>query len=101
MKAITESVLKERGKRKSYVLLHVTSKPHGGHLSGSKDISISDLRKKAKQLFPNKEKEIIVYSDDERQAEDAVRQLESLGYKNVIEFESGMEGWKALATHHT
>ena len=89
MKFITQEVLNRKIQIDDNItLVHVTKSKKGHqHPFGFSDISFYLLKKKAEKIFPDKEQNIIVFSEEEKDAENAVKYLEHLGYKNVVDLE--------------
>jgi len=66
------------------------------HIPGSKNIPLDQLEEQAPKEFPDKGREIVVYcaSLECQASPKAAKQLEEMGYTNVSDFESGVQGWK-------
>lgn len=66
------------------------------HITGSKNIQEAELEERIPKELPDKEKEVIVYcASTECQASPrSAKKLEEMGYKNVIDFEAGVQGWE-------
>ena len=66
------------------------------HIPGSINIPSGKMMKRAKEELPEKDEEIIVYcaSTSCKASTKAGEKLEEMGYENVVEFDSGISGWK-------
>lgn len=66
-----------------------------GHLPGAIQIDHTEIKEKAPELLPDKEAKIVVYCANAecQNSVNAVRALESMGYKNVYEYPEGKQDW--------
>jgi rhodanese-related sulfurtransferase len=99
MKTITAKGLKKKiDKKEDMILVDAlnTVEYRRRHIPGSVNIPYNKATEKAKKLLPDKKKEIIIYCENERCHASLIvaKKLISLGYKNVIEFSGGVEGWE-------
>ena len=75
-------------------LLHVMTKQgKHAHPPGFRDVTLAMLKHDTKQMIPDKEQDIIIYSEEQQQTEYVVHYLEKLGYKNVVDLEPSMTEW--------
>ncbi len=65
------------------------------HIPGSINIPLEDMEKKAEELL-KKDKEIVVYCGNLKctMSSQAAEILTKLGYKDVYDFEGGLQFWK-------
>ena len=77
------------------VLLDVRTQEEfdNGHIPGALLLPYDEIDKKALQVLPEKEKEIIIYCRNGRRSAIAKDSLEALGYTNVKDF-GGMNRWQ-------
>lgn len=77
------------------VLLDVRTQEEfdNGHIPGALLLPYDEIDKKALQVLPEKEKEIIIYCRSGRRSAIAKDSLEALGYTNVKDF-GGMNRWQ-------
>lgn len=61
------------------------------HLSGSKNITIENLRKEVIKKFPDKRKRIIVYCSSGTRSLAACQMLREMGYKKVYNIQGGID----------
>lgn len=99
MKTITAKELKKKlDGKKDFILIDVLSKESfdAKHIPGSINIPVGEIEQNAPKEFPDKGKEIIVYCASEscQASPNAARKLKEMGYKNVVDFEEGLAGWK-------
>jgi len=99
MKIVSPKELKEKIDAKGdFELIDVLSKEsfEGQHVPGSKSIPVDEIEERAPKELTDKNKEIIVYCASEtcHASPTAAKALEEMGYTNVIEFKSGLAGWK-------
>jgi len=99
MKTITAQELKKKMEEDSEVpVINVLPKEYFDkkNIPGSKNIPEAELEERAPKELPDKDKEVIVYcASTECQASPrSAKKLEEMGYKNVIDFEAGVQGWE-------
>jgi rhodanese-related sulfurtransferase len=97
-KLITSGTLKGMiDKNEDFILVDVLSSESykGEHIPGSINIPLEDIEKKAKTLL-EKDKEIVVYCGNLKctMSSQAAEILTKLGYKNVYDFDGGLQFWK-------
>lgn len=67
-----------------------------GHLPGARNLPPNRVQELASERIPSKDSEVIVYcaSADCDASVKAARELEELGYTNVLHYEGGKADWK-------
>lgn len=67
-----------------------------GHLPGALNLPPDEVRRRAHELVPNRETEIVVYCANRGcpASTEAADELENLGYANVLEYLDGKADWK-------
>lgn len=65
-----------------------------GHLENAVLIPHSDLDDRSDELPDDKEELILLYCRSGNRSQDAAQTLLDLGYTNIIELASGINGWK-------
>ena len=77
-----------------YIILDVREQDEfeNGHIPGAVLIPYTEIDKKAEELLPDKEIQILVYCRSGRRSKIASESLGKLGYKNVKEF-GGITDW--------
>lgn len=65
------------------------------HIPGSLNIPEPEMGRRALQELPDRDREIVVYcsSTASQASARAARTLRALGYRSVLEYKSGIEGW--------
>lgn len=65
------------------------------HLPGALQMDYTEVKERAHKLLPDKDAQVVVYcaSAQCQNSSKAARTLESLGYKDVYEYEEGKEHW--------
>ncbi len=65
------------------------------HLPGALQMDYTEVGERAHTVVPDKDAHIVVYcaSPECQNSSKAARTLDSLGYKNVYEYEEGKEHW--------
>ena len=76
-----------------YYVIDVRSKIEyrEGHLNGSVNIPLKELKKRIEKMQPDKEKKMLVYCQSGIRSKKAVRILNGLGYQNVCHLKGGLE----------
>lgn len=66
-----------------------------GHLPGAIQIDHTEIKEKAPKLLPDRKGKIVVYcaNTECQNSVNAVKALESLGYKEVYEYPEGKQDW--------
>lgn len=90
-----EELQQKLNEKAPIVLLDVRTQEEfdNGHIPGALLLPYDEIDKKAAQLLPEKEKEIIIYCRSGRRSAIAKDSLEALGYTNVKDF-GGMNRWQ-------
>ncbi len=101
-KAITREHLKERlDHDEDFVLVNVLSPEafEKERVPCSINVPLLELKERAPGLWPDKEKEIIVYCSSYAcdTSPKAAELLEGLGYTNIMEFKGGLTDWEDAA----
>ena len=67
-----------------------------GHIPGAIQIDHTEIKDKAPGLLPDKDARIVVYCANTQcqNSANAVKALQSLGYKNVREYVEGKQDWQ-------
>ena len=67
------------------------------HLPGAVNLPVDEIARRASQMLPVSDAEIVVYCLDENctAASQAARMLRNLGYRNVREYRGGKADWRA------
>lgn len=65
-----------------------------GHLENAVLIPHSDLESRSNELPEDKEELILLYCRSGNRSQDAAETLLDLGYTNIIELATGINGWK-------
>ena len=65
-----------------------------GHLEGAMLIPHSDLEERADELPEDKDELIHLYCRSGNRSVDAANTLIDLGYTNIVELKTGINGWK-------
>ena len=67
-----------------------------GHLPGARNLPVEEIGRRASELIPGKDSEVVVYCASRTcdASEKAARKLESLGYTNVYDYLDGKADWK-------
>ncbi len=65
-----------------------------GHLEGAVLIPHSDLEERSDELPEDKEELILLYCRSGNRSQEAAETLIDLGYTNIIELATGINGWK-------
>jgi rhodanese-related sulfurtransferase len=67
------------------------------HLPGAVNLPVDEIPRRARQLLPTNDAEVVVYCLDENcaAASQAARMLRSLGYRRVREYRGGKADWRA------
>ncbi|MBW4555796.1 MAG: rhodanese-like domain-containing protein [Trichormus sp. ATA11-4-KO1] len=66
-----------------------------GHITGSIQIPLDELVKRAK-LFLHIERQIYIYGDNDAQATHAAQKLREAGFTNATEIKGGLTAWKTV-----
>lgn len=68
-----------------------------GHLPGALNLPPDDVRRRAHELIPSRDTEVVVYcgNRDCHASTHAANELESLGYTRVLDYLDGKADWKA------
>ena len=98
-KAITREHLKERlDQDEDFVLVNVLSLEgfEKGRVPCSINVPLPELEERAPELWPDKNKDIIVYCTSYAcdTSPQAAELLEDLGYTNISEFKGGLTDWE-------
>jgi rhodanese-related sulfurtransferase len=95
MKSITAGELKERLKKKDFILLDVRSKPEFDdfHIPGSILIPYDQLERRHKELDAKEDRRIICICRSGNRSRIACQILEELGYEDVTNVEDGLISW--------
>ncbi|MFO7658344.1 MAG: rhodanese-like domain-containing protein [Bacteroidales bacterium] len=97
MKTITKEELKKKLENGNIHLIEVLGeeKYNKSHIKGAINIPLKKIGTEARQKF-SEEDEIVVYCSDYDCSDSptAAKKLESLGFKNVYDFEGGKKEWK-------
>lgn len=66
------------------------------HIPGSINIPVANIREYAEIILPDKNQNIVVYckNADCKKSDYALETFVSMGYKNVIHYPDGLEGWQ-------
>jgi|TARA_Y100000310_G_scaffold60623_1_gene55942 rhodanese-related sulfurtransferase len=99
MKTITVEDLKKKiDANEDFILVDVLSNEsyENKHIPKAINLPINELEQRAPNELPDKNKEVIVYCGSTQclAPPRAAKKLEELGYTNVVDFESGLAGWK-------
>ena len=62
-----------------------------GHLNGSVNIPLKDIKAKIVTMQPNKDKNILLYCQSGTRSKKAMRMLAKLGYRHVCHLKGGLE----------
>ena len=95
-KQISQAQAKEiMDTRSDYILLDVRTEKEfaAGHIKGAILIPDYEIRLRAEEELPDKDKTILVYCRSGRRSKLAARNLAELGYTDVLEF-GGIIDWK-------
>ena len=99
-KAMYEEISAKKAKeimdsKKDIIILDVREQGEydSGHIPGAILIPYTEIDKKAKELLPDKNKQILVYCRSGRRSKIAAANLARQGFKNVKEF-GGITDWK-------
>ncbi len=97
MKTITKDELKNKLENANIHLIEVLDEEEfkKSHIKGAINIPLKKIGTRAKQWF-GEEDEIVVYCSnyDCSASPTAAKKLESLGFKNVLDYEGGKKEWK-------
>ena len=98
MKTITRDTLKDKIERgDDFHLVDVLSPSHYEevHIKGARNIPLEELRQKAPELLPDKDKEVITCcaSFTCPASGMAAKILQQMGYTNVIDYSGGIKDW--------
>ena len=99
MRTITAEELKKKlDANEDFILIDVLGKESfdAKHIPKSVNMPSTEIGIRSIKELPDKNKEIVVYCAG-RECEaspNAAKKLEKLGYKNVIDFEEGLDGWR-------
>ena len=98
LKCITRDALKRMiDKNEDFILVDVLSLEsyEKEHIPGSINIPLADIKNKAERLL-KKDKEIVVYCGSSQctMSSQAAEELARLGYKEVYDYEGGLQDWK-------
>lgn len=99
MGVITRDALRARLSRgDEFVLietLSATSFAHG-HIPGAVNLPPADIRRRAAELIPSRDSEIVLYCASQTcdAAARSERVLRSLGYHNILHYYGGKADWK-------
>ncbi len=97
MKTITKDELKKKLENGNIHLIEVLGENeyNKAHIKGAINIPLKKVGTEAKQKF-NEEDEIVVYCSDYdcSASPTAAKKLDSLGFKNVYDYEGGKKEWK-------
>lgn len=66
-----------------------------GHIENATLIPHDNLEEKREQLPENKDDLILLYCRSENRSQNAAQTLFDMGYNNIIELKSGINGWKS------
>ena len=92
-----EELKKKMGNGENFTLVDVLSEDQydKSHIKGAINIPLEKIGRKAENKL-NKEEEIVVYCSDKNcsASPNAAKKLESLGFKNVYDYEEGKADWK-------
>ena len=93
----TEELIQLKESGKPFKLVDVLSTEHfqEEHIQGAVNLPLSDIASEAMDRFDMND-EIVVYCKDEEcsASPKAAQKLESIGFRNVKDYEAGLEGWK-------
>jgi rhodanese-related sulfurtransferase len=105
MHTIDTPELKQKlGRDEDFLFLNVLPENYFNeeHIPGSESLPFEDedFLEKVSRKAPDKDTEIVVYcaSMECPLSTKAVKKLEATGYKNVADYEGGMEAWKKAET---
>jgi len=98
MKTITAPDLnKNIENNEDFILIDVLSKEsyQAKHIPKSINIPVDEITDRAEKELPDKEKPIVVYCASKtcNASPSAVKKLEEMGYKEVLDYEDGLAGW--------
>jgi rhodanese-related sulfurtransferase len=65
-----------------------------GHLANATLISHTELEARQNELPTDKDEAILLYCRSGNRSQDAALTLQELGFTNIIELETGINGWK-------
>ena len=99
MKTISAQELKEKidsGDDFEFIDVLDKSSFESKHIPKSKSIPLNELGDRSDQELPDKDNEVIVYcaSTECQASPNAAKKLEEMGYTNVVDFDSGLDGWQ-------
>jgi rhodanese-related sulfurtransferase len=99
MKTISVKELKRKlDSKDKFKLIDVLSKNSfdAHHIPKSINIPGDEIEERAPKELPDKNEELIVYCASKtcQASPNAARNLEEMGYTNVIDFEYGLAGWQ-------
>lgn len=82
-----------------FVLLETLAPPSYayGHLPGALNLPRDEVKRRAHELIPNRDTEVVVYcgNRDCHASTQAANELKSLGYTRVLDYVEGKADWKA------
>ena len=98
-KTITRDELHSKIERDDDFVLLETLPPKSfanGHLPGARNLPVEEVGRRASELIPSKDSEVVVYCASKScdASEKAAQKLESLGYTNVYDYLDGKADWK-------
>ena len=67
---------------------------YSGHVPGAINISHTDLPKRIEEVYPYKDKDIIVYCEQGVRAGIAQDALRKAGFSSILHLEGDMEAWR-------
>ncbi len=80
-------------KDRNTILLDVRSKQEyeEGHLLGSKNLDLYDIKKQIRKEFPDRTQTMIVYCSSGHRSREAQEILEAMGYENIYNLKGGLD----------
>ncbi len=98
-KTITRDELHSKIERGDDFVLLETLPPKSfanGHLPGARNLPVEEIGRRASELIPSTESEVVVYCASRScdASEKAAKKLEDLGYDNVYDYLGGKADWK-------
>lgn len=93
-----EKVFEMLENNEDFTLVEVLSEEDykGGHLPKAVNLPVDQIEAKASEILPDKSKPVVVYCSSFlcTASSGAARQLQSMGYENVLDFKGGKEDWE-------
>lgn len=89
-----DEAIKERDDAFLLDVRTLTEWQQDGHLENASLIPHSELEEREAELPENKDTTILLYCRSGNRSQEAAQTLLDMGYTNLIELESGINGWK-------